>query len=107
MQTNGYVTLYRFDPSAGEYSSVGSFSAWIYKQERTRAEMGGVYTRSVFDVRLPLDAVKEICVNDLVRFEKCTTAPPELDKCYRIAAVTENKFGAFPHWHFEAENQYR
>ena len=107
MQTNGYVTHYKYDQLLGEYVFNGSFPAWIYSQERTRAERGGVYGRSVFDVRFPLSSVENICTDDLIRFEKCTDAPPCIEKCFRIAAVTKNSFGSFPHWHIEAENQYR
>ena len=107
MITNGFVTLYRFDNSLGEYTRIGSFSAWIYRQMRTKTTPDGVQAREVYDVRIPHKIDAGLKSGDLIFFEKTYSHHPDLRLCSRVAAVTENRTGSAVHWHIEAENQYR
>ncbi len=107
MLTNSTVTIFRFDPIRGEYKNLGSCAAWVYKQSRTRTDSGGTYSRDIFDVRIPCRPSYAISTDDLICFEQTDREMPDPESCCRIAAVTENRFGSFPHWHIEAENQYR
>ncbi len=107
MLTNSYVTLLRFDEASGEYTLIGCYSAWVHRQRRTRSEKGGTYSRDVFDVRIPHSVDGGILTDDLIYFGKVESALPAPAECSRIAAVTENRTGHCPHWHLEAENQYR
>ena len=107
MQTNSFVTLFRFDEASGEYSRIGSFAAWVYMQSRTRTDSGGTYPHDIFDVRIPCKIKGGVKTDDLISFEKTSAASPVIGECSRIAAVTENRIGSCPHWHIEAENQYR
>ena len=107
MQTNSFVTLFRFDEASGEYTRIGSYAAWVYRQSRTRTDSGGTYTHDVFDVRIPNKIEGGVKTDDLISFEKTSAASPVIEECSRIAAVTENHFGSCPHWHIEAETRYR
>ena len=107
MNTNSFVTLFRLDESTGEYTRIGSFAAWVYRQSRTRTDSGGTYPHDVFDVRIPCEIEGGVKTDDLIAFEKTSATSPVIENCSRIAAVTENQTGTCPHWHIEAETRYR
>lgn len=107
MRTNGIVTLFRFDEKVAEYARVGTFPAWVYRQTRTRATESGAHNRDVFDVRIAHKIEGGVHTDDLICFRRIDTSSPPMDECSRIAAAVENRVGLRPHWHIEAENQYR
>lgn len=107
MLVNSYVTLMRFDETSGEYVCIGTYSAWVHRQRRTRTEKGGAYSRDVFDVRIPHRIDGGIAPDDLIYFGLSNSVLPTPNQCSRVAAVTQNSIGSCPHWHVEAENQYR
>ena len=106
MLTNSLVTIYR-STDGGRYSRIGTCPAWVYRQSRLRSEDGGAYRRDIFDVRIPSEHAPEILAGDVVFFGGAEDSYPDLSRCCRISAVTENTAGSCPHIHFEAENQYR
>ena len=107
MLTNNTVTLFGFSQESGEYQCLGSFPAWVHKQDRTRREVGGTYDRDVFDVRIPISTKLSISSDDIICFRKTRTLPPDFDDCNRIAAITYNNVGHCPHLHIRAEHLYR
>lgn len=107
MNTNSFVTLFRFEETTGEYTRIGSFAAWVYRQSRTRSDSGGTYPHDVFDVRIPCKIKDGVKTDDLIAFEKTSASAPVIENCSRVAAVTQNRIGSCPHWHIEAETRYR
>lgn len=107
MLKNGVVTIFTLDPKGERFVKKGVFDAWIYHQKRLRTNENGVYCRDSFDVRIALCLVDEILEGDLIYFGGLDEADFAVAKCRRVAVVGKNCFGANPHWHLQAEYDYR
>lgn len=107
MCENGFVTLFSPDSEREKFVRTGVFPAWIYHKERLRNTEKGVYKRDNFDVRIKAELVEDISLGDLVFFGEMSEQDFELAKCRRISAVAKNDFGGCPHWHIQAEYEYK
>ncbi len=107
MLTNSKITFFGFNKAHGKYENCGCHPAWVQKKERIKNSDFGVRKCDRFDVRVSLTYDLSVTVGDLIYFGEQTATYPELSKCVRISGITKNNFGSEPHWHFEAENEYR
>ncbi len=107
MCVNGVVTLFALDADGESFVRRGEFPAWIYHKERLRNTEKGVYKRDNFDIRVERNILENVKTGDLVFFGKMNSEKPDISKCRRVSAVSDNSFGANPHWHFQAEYEYR
>ncbi len=107
MLENGIVSIFTPDPAGENFVKRGSFGAWIHRRRRLRDTESGVRFCDKFDVRITIDKADCIKRGDLIAFDEVATEDFSVAKCRKIAAVTENRFGNFPHWHLEAEYEYR
>lgn len=107
MLQNGVVTIFVLDAEGENYVKKGVFPAWMHSKKRLRTNSVGVYLRDNFDVRIGLDCLDEVSVGDLVFFGEMSEADLDVARCGRIAAVGRNDFGSQPHWHLQAEYEYR
>lgn len=106
MRKNGFVTIFTAD-GKGDFRIRTTCPGWIYRKHRLRNIGGGVHLCDNFDVRIPLDALESVAVGDLICFGKLTQAEFAPGLCRKVASVSRNNFGSQPHWHLEAEYQYR
>ena len=107
MSENEIVTLYSFDKETGDYVRKGAFPAWVRRMSRVRNMRKGTYFCDNFDVRIAKDKVDEVNVGDLIFFGELKNEDFTVTKCRKIAVVSPNLFGLTPHWHLEAEYEYR
>ncbi len=107
MLENGVVTLFSLDSDGGDYVKYGTYPAWIHCKKRLRSTEKGVYFRDNFDVRIDHGQVKKISVGDLIYFGEMSQDEFSVAECRRVAVVAENNFGTTPHWHLQAEYEYR
>ena len=107
MSSNEIVTIFSFDKAKGEFVKKGTFPAWVRRMRRLRNSKRGTYFCDNFDVRIALELVEEIDAGDLVFFGKPEDGEIRLDKCRKVAVVSKNAYGINPHWHLEAEYEYR
>ena len=107
MLENGIVTLFSLDDEKESFVRKGSFPAWIHQNKRLRNNENGVYFRDSFDVRIGLELLDDISVGDLIFFGEWTDEEASVSECKKIAVVVKNDFGERPHWHLQAEYEYR
>ena len=107
MLKNGVVTVFTTDSQNERFVKRGVFDAWVYRKKRLRTNENGVYCRDSFDVRINLSLVEEIIEGDMIYFGQLDEEDFAVEKCRRIAVVGKNCFGANPHWHLQAEYDYR
>ncbi|MBE7024234.1 MAG: hypothetical protein E7412_07210 [Ruminococcaceae bacterium] len=107
MRENGVVTLFTLDEKKESFVKLGVYPAWIYHKERLRNTEKGVYKRDNFDVRIKHDLLERVSLGDLVFFGELPKQEFELSQCRRISAVSENNIGSCPHWHIQAEYEYK
>lgn len=107
MLTNEFVTIFTFDDEKDDYVKKGTFRAWVRRMRRIRNMKKGTYFCDNFDVRIERDAVDEVNVGDLIYFGDMREEEFSLSQCRKIAVVSCNSFGRIPHWHLEAEYEYR
>lgn len=107
MRENGIVSIFTPDMTGDGFVKRGSFDAWIHRKKRLRNTGNGVRVCDKFDVRISADKVECIEPGDLIAFGEMGTEEFSATECRRIAEVCENRFGASPHWHLEAEYEYR
>ena len=107
MLENGVVTLFEQSPDGEDYKRCGTYPAWIHLKKRIRSTENGVYFRDNFDVRIEHSLINQIAVGDLIYFGEMSQEEFSVAECRRVAVVAENNFGATPHWHLQAEYEYR
>ena len=107
MLKNGMVTLFTLSPDGEDYVRCGTFPAWINCKRRLRSTERGVYFRDNFDVRIEHGLVERVSVGDLIYFGEMSQEDFSVAECRRVAVVAENNFGTMPHWHLQAEYEYR
>ena len=107
MLENGVVTIFAQEAKGGDLLKVVCCPAWVHKKERLRSKADGVYRRDSFDVRIDLKHVKNVSAGDLIFFGEMEQNDFSAHKCRRIATVAKNEAGSFPHWHLQAEYEYR
>lgn len=107
MITNGFVTLFCSTEPCGEFKRAGVFPAWIRRKQRLRNTAEGIFLCDTFDVRIENQHLKSVAVGDLIYFGELEESEFRPEKCRKVAAATENTFGTVPHWHLEAEVQYK
>ncbi|MBO4941682.1 MAG: hypothetical protein J6D15_05725 [Clostridia bacterium] len=107
MLENGVVTVFSQKTKGGDFVKIACCPAWIYKKERLRNKADGVYLRDSFDVRIGLSHLENVSVGDLIFFGEIEESDFFAGKCRRIATITKNEKGTFPHWHLWAEYEYR
>lgn len=107
MLKNGVVTLFTLSPDGDDYVRCGTFPAWIHCKRRLRSTERGVYFRDNFDVRIEHGLVERVSVGDLIYFGEMSQEDFSVAECRRVAVVAENNFGTMPHWHLQAEYEYR
>ena len=106
MPENGVVTIFSFDRAKDEFVKKGVFRCWVRRMKRLRNTSRGEYCCDNFDVRIALGNVDEINVGDMIYFGHMNQGF-SMEKCRKIAVVSKNDFGRNPHWHLEAEYEYR
>lgn len=107
MLKNGVVTLFTLDAEGKTFVKKGTYPAWVHKKSRLRNTEDGVYGRDSFDIRIELGLLTEVTVGDLVFFGEMTEEDFSVADCRKIAVATQNNFGNNPHWHLQAEYEYR
>ena len=107
MLENGIVSIFTPDKAGDGFVKRGSFGAWIHHKKILRDTGNGVRSCDKFDVRIAIDKVECIEPGDLIAFAEIGSEEFSASECRRIAEVCENRFGASPHWHLEAEYEYR
>ena len=107
MLKNGVVTLFALSPDGEDYKRCGTYPAWIHCKKRLRSTEKGIYFRDNFDVRIERKLIKCISVGDLIYFGDMGQDEFSVAECRRVAVVAENNFGSTPHWHLQAEYEYR
>lgn len=107
MVTNGVVTLFRAGEKGGDFKSLGSFPAWVQRKQRLKNTNEGFYLCDDYDVRIPQPSLENVAPGDLIYFGRLAEKDFRVEKCRKVAAATENAYGGSPHWHLEAEVQYR
>ena len=107
MLTNSTVTLFRPESSGGDFKKLGEYAAWTQRKQRIRNTSDGIYFCDNFDVRIPLGLISLVEVGDLICFGSLAEEEFRPEKCRKVAVASENTFGSNPHWHLEAEVQYR
>ena len=107
MLENGVVTLFVLSPDKEDYELCGTYPAWIHRRKRLRRTDGGIYFRDNYDVRIERRFLNRISVGDLLYFGEMGNENFSVAECRRVASVTENNFGGSPHWHLQAEYEYR
>lgn len=107
MLENGVVTLFALSPDGEDYTKCGTYPAWIYRKRRLRSTEKGIYFRDNFDVRIEHKLAERISVGDLIYFGEMSQEEFSVAECRSVAAVAENNFGGTPHWHLQAEYEYR
>ncbi len=107
MLENGVVTLFTLSPDGEDYVRYGTYPAWIHSKKRLRSTGKGIYFRDNFDVRIEHKLIKSVSVGDLIYLGEMSQEDFSVAECRRIAVVAENDFGGTPHWHLQAEYEYR
>lgn len=107
MLKNGVVTLFTLGPDGEDYEKCGTYPAWVHSKKRLRSTERGIYFRDNFDVRIERSLIEHISVGDLIYYGEMSRKDFSVAECRRIAVVTENNFGGIPHWHLQAEYEYR
>lgn len=107
MLTNEVVTLFAYDREKDDFVKKGTFDAWVRRMRRIRNMRKGTYYCDNFDVRIDRNAVDEINVGDMIYFGILDGESFSVDKCRKIAVISCNNYGRKPHWHLEAEYEYR
>ncbi len=107
MLENGVVTLFTLSPDGEDYTKCGTYPAWIHCKKRLRSTERGIYFRDNFDVRIEHKLINQISLGDLIYFGEISQDEFSVAECRRIAVVAENNFGGIPHWHLQAEYEYR
>ena len=107
MLLNEVVTIFSFDKEKDDFVKKGSFNAWVRRMKRIRNMKRGTYFCDNFDVRIPKDDIDEINIGDLIYFGVADEKDFSVEKCRKIAVISCNSFGRNPHWHLEAEYEYR
>ena len=107
MRENEVVTIFSYDRRKGDYVRKGVFDAWVRRMGRVRNTRKGTYVCDNFDVRIGLNKVDEINVGDLIYFGELKESEFNVVLCRKIAVVSCLNFGRNPHWHLEAEYEYR
>lgn len=107
MISNSFVTLFRFDDSKGKYERQGAYPAWVHRRMKLRDREDGTREQDAFDVRIESRLLRTCRVGDMIYFGRTSDAAPDLARCRRVAAVSDNRFGGNPHWRLKAEFDYR
>lgn len=107
MLLNGIVTIFSFDRDKDDFVKLGTFNAWVRRMKRIRNMRKGTYFCDNFDVRIPFADVSKINIGDLIYFGDMDEKDFVLEECRKIAVISCNSYGRNPHWHLEAEYEYR
>ena len=107
MPVNEVVTIFAYDREKADFVRKGTFSAWVRRMQRLRNTSRGTYYCDNFDVRISTDVLDLVNAGDLIFFGTLTEDEFAVEKCRKIAVVSCNRFGVNPHWHLEAEYEYR
>ncbi|MDO4743931.1 MAG: hypothetical protein Q4A86_00925 [Clostridia bacterium] len=106
MKENGVVTIFRRNDGASGLLCMGTFPAWIHREESVRNDGAGMHQDDRFDVRIKTEYIPDIQTGDLIFFGRAESACVKASECRRIAVATFNGFGSFPHWHLRSEYRY-
>ena len=107
MLENGGVTIFALGSDGEDYVKCGTYPAWIHSKKRLRSTERGIYFRDNFDVRIAHKLIRRVSVGDLIYLGEMSQEEFSVAECRRIAVVAENDFGITPHWHLQAEYEYR
>ncbi len=107
MIENDKVTIFAYSADVGDYVKKKTVPAWVRRMRRMRNSGNGVYFCDNFDVRIRLELIDQVSIGDLIFFGELKDNEFSVDKCRKIAVVAENSYGLNPHWHLEAEYEYR
>ena len=107
MLKNGVVTLFSLDADEEKFVRKGCYPAWIHQNKRLRNNENGVYFRDSFDVRIESELLDDVNVGDLIFFGEMAEGKFSVSECRKIAVVVKNDYGENPHWHLQAEYEYR
>ncbi len=107
MIVNERVTIFAYSKEEGDYVKKKTVPAWVRRMKRIRNSQKGVYFCDNFDVRIEYGLIDAVNVGDLIFFGVPDNDELPIDKCRKIAVVAENTYGLNPHWHLEAEYEYR
>lgn len=103
MTCNGDITVYHYDEENETYRK--SYFPEVFKghTEKLISEKGGIASGNIARVRIPTDEDILIEKNDYVYFGKSDAQTPDKEKCLRVMAIRDNRFGANPHWRIDFE----
>lgn len=103
MTCNGEITVYHCDEENGTYARYYFPEVFIGYTGKLISEKGGVSSGDIARIRIPTPDDISFGKGDYVFFGKSLSEKPEKEKCLRIAAVRDNRFGANPHWRLDLE----
>ncbi len=103
MTCNGDITVYHYDEETETY--IRSYFPEVFKgyTEKLTSEKGGVSSSDIARVRIPTEQDVLIEKNDYVYFGSSDAPSPDKDKCLKVMAIRDNRFGVNPHWRLDLE----
>ena len=103
MTCNGDITVYHYNEETETYKK--SYFPRVFKghTEKLISEKGGVSSSDIARVRIPTKLDIGIEKNDYVYFGSSDAQTPDKEKCLKVMAIRDNRFGANPHWRIDLE----
>lgn len=105
MLTNSEVTLFRYNEKTDEYERVGTFRAWVHREDRLRKSTAGESSRNSVTARIAAGLLAEARTGDRLYLGRVDRA--DEGKAYEtVQRVHDNRYGSEPHWTLETRYQY-
>ncbi len=101
MTTNGDITVFHYDELSETYTKTYFPEVFRGHTEQIVSEKGGFAKSDIARVRIPTKDDVQVFENDYVFFGKAEGRVPDKEKCLRVMAVRDNRFGANPHWRID------